>query len=335
MEKAEEMAQKLKMEWSTKLEASKAVFEPSIYTGQQNNIQRTAIPDSYAGIVNPGTQDGRISGIVTGSIPGRTVASAQSLGAPGQYAAYDLLAAVESIPNPYERNSVQAQELSAVKSESLQPNMLPFKRRRMDTATGSQPSRLIGIPSQPSNALTNPPPPPMLHPQIQPSQFIPGAPTQITSAPGTQFTSVPPQMTSSGAPIQQMSVSSYSAAPSQISYAAAHPSSFGLVPVPSGQVAGIPPAHSGQVAGIPPVSELSGVPESASLNHLDSEELCSADDDSDVEDADLETEDIILCQYDKVMRKKDTWKIKFCDGIMKLDGKDHAFRKATGIFVWS
>lgn len=67
----------------------------------------------------------------------------------------------------------------------------------------------------------------------------------------------------------------------------------------------------------------------------------SGDDDdslkSDDEDK-FETENIIVCQFDKVTRTriggKNRWKFHLKDGIMNLDGRDYVFQKATGEADW-
>ena len=72
----------------------------------------------------------------------------------------------------------------------------------------------------------------------------------------------------------------------------------------------------------------------------DDEPLNSDDDDSlksDEEDK-FETENIIVCQFDKVTRTringKNRWKFHLKDGIMNLDGCDYVFQKATGEADW-
>jgi len=72
----------------------------------------------------------------------------------------------------------------------------------------------------------------------------------------------------------------------------------------------------------------------------DDDPLNSEDDDSlksDEEDK-FETENIIVCQFDKVTRTriggKNRWKFHLKDGIMNLDGCDYVFQKATGEADW-
>ncbi|KAK3811957.1 MAG: transcription factor IIA, alpha/beta subunit [Benniella sp.] len=56
-------------------------------------------------------------------------------------------------------------------------------------------------------------------------------------------------------------------------------------------------------------------------------------DDSDG-DMDDESENIVLCQYDKVSRTKSKWKCVLKDGIMQINGRDYLFHKANGDFEW-
>jgi transcription initiation factor TFIIA large subunit len=62
------------------------------------------------------------------------------------------------------------------------------------------------------------------------------------------------------------------------------------------------------------------------------EELDSDLDDDD--DAEPETENFVLCQYEKVTRIKNKRKTNLKDGIMHLNGRDSVFHKATGEFDW-
>ncbi|KAF9897218.1 transcription factor IIA subunit alpha, partial [Lobosporangium transversale] len=56
-------------------------------------------------------------------------------------------------------------------------------------------------------------------------------------------------------------------------------------------------------------------------------------DDSD-NDMDDESDNIVLCQYDKVSRTKSKWKCVLKDGIMLINGRDYLFHKANGDFEW-
>lgn len=77
---------------------------------------------------------------------------------------------------------------------------------------------------------------------------------------------------------------------------------------------------------------------------LDNEEVNSDLDDSDddylntdddVEDNNNEENgNIILCQYEKVVRVKNKWKWVLKDGVVSCNGKDYCFKKATGESDW-
>ncbi|KAG0248594.1 transcription factor IIA subunit alpha [Mortierella polycephala] len=80
--------------------------------------------------------------------------------------------------------------------------------------------------------------------------------------------------------------------------------------------------------------------EGFTLGQVDGEEdeeddtgLGSDLDDSDG-DMDEESDNIVLCQYDKVSRTKSKWKCVLKDGVMLINGKDYLFHKATGDFEW-
>ncbi|XP_039913932.1 TFIIA-alpha and beta-like factor isoform X4 [Hirundo rustica] len=63
--------------------------------------------------------------------------------------------------------------------------------------------------------------------------------------------------------------------------------------------------------------------------------LNSGDDVSEQDLADLfDTENVIVCQYEKIHRTKNKWKFYLKDGVMSIDGKDHVFAKATGDAEW-
>ncbi|KAL5232977.1 hypothetical protein ACI65C_000387 [Semiaphis heraclei] len=65
------------------------------------------------------------------------------------------------------------------------------------------------------------------------------------------------------------------------------------------------------------------------------EPLNSGDDVSDIDNGELfETENVIVCQYDKITRSRNKWKLYFKDGIMSLNGYDYVFQKATGDAEW-
>jgi len=72
-----------------------------------------------------------------------------------------------------------------------------------------------------------------------------------------------------------------------------------------------------------------------SRESLDDDEINSDLDDTDEEDGNAEgeeTQNIILCMYDKVTRTKNKWKCQLKDGIMSVNGKDYLFQKGNGDF---
>lgn len=66
------------------------------------------------------------------------------------------------------------------------------------------------------------------------------------------------------------------------------------------------------------------------------EPLNSNDDISDDEDADdmFATDNVIVCQYEKVVRNRNKWKLIFKDGIMNLKGKEYVFHRTCGLADW-
>ncbi|XP_063078193.1 transcription initiation factor IIA subunit 1-like [Engraulis encrasicolus] len=68
---------------------------------------------------------------------------------------------------------------------------------------------------------------------------------------------------------------------------------------------------------------------------VEEEPLNSEDDVSDEEDQELfDTENVVVCQYDKIHRSKNKWKFTLKDGIMNLNGRDYVFSKAIGDAEW-
>uniref|UniRef100_A0A3Q2ZNR1 General transcription factor IIA, 1 n=2 Tax=Kryptolebias marmoratus TaxID=37003 RepID=A0A3Q2ZNR1_KRYMA len=64
---------------------------------------------------------------------------------------------------------------------------------------------------------------------------------------------------------------------------------------------------------------------------VEEEPLNSGDDVSDDDGGELfDTENVVVCQYDKIHRSKNKWKFHLKDGIMNLNGKDYVFSKAIG-----
>ncbi|CAG2180255.1 unnamed protein product, partial [Oppiella nova] len=67
----------------------------------------------------------------------------------------------------------------------------------------------------------------------------------------------------------------------------------------------------------------------------DEEPLNSEDDVSDEDPTELfETDNVVVCQYDKITRSRNKWKFHLKDGIMNLQGKDYVFQKAVGDAEW-
>lgn len=68
---------------------------------------------------------------------------------------------------------------------------------------------------------------------------------------------------------------------------------------------------------------------------VEEEPLNSEDDVSDEEGQELfDTENVVVCQYDKIHRSKNKWKFHLKDGIMNLNGRDFVFSKAIGDAEW-
>ncbi|XP_069685410.1 transcription initiation factor IIA subunit 1 [Periplaneta americana] len=65
------------------------------------------------------------------------------------------------------------------------------------------------------------------------------------------------------------------------------------------------------------------------------EPLNSEDDVSDEDPSDLfDTDNVVVCQYDKITRSRNKWKFYLKDGIMNLSGKDYVFQRANGDAEW-
>lgn len=65
------------------------------------------------------------------------------------------------------------------------------------------------------------------------------------------------------------------------------------------------------------------------------EPLNSEDDVSEEDPQELfDTDNVVVCQFEKISRNKNKWKVNLKDGIMNLDGKDHVFQKGTGEADW-
>ncbi|KAH3844466.1 transcription initiation factor IIA subunit 1-like isoform X2 [Dreissena polymorpha] len=65
------------------------------------------------------------------------------------------------------------------------------------------------------------------------------------------------------------------------------------------------------------------------------EPLNSEDDLSEEDPSELfDTDNVVVCQFEKISRNKGKWKFNLKDGIMNLEGKDHVFQKGTGEADW-
>ena len=65
-------------------------------------------------------------------------------------------------------------------------------------------------------------------------------------------------------------------------------------------------------------------------NPINSEDDATDEDPQEV----FETDNVVICQYEKLSRVKTNWKFQLKDGIMNLNGKDFLFSKATGDAAW-
>ena len=63
--------------------------------------------------------------------------------------------------------------------------------------------------------------------------------------------------------------------------------------------------------------------------------LGSEDDGSESDGSDIfDTDNVVVCQFDRVARTRNKWKFVFKDGIMHLNGKDHVFVRSSGEAEW-
>lgn len=75
--------------------------------------------------------------------------------------------------------------------------------------------------------------------------------------------------------------------------------------------------------------------EEAQDSAVDDDPLNSNDDESDEDPADVfDSDNVVVCQYDKIARSKNRWKFHLKDGIMNLHGKDYIFHKVMGDSEW-
>ncbi|POI23060.1 hypothetical protein CIB84_013192, partial [Bambusicola thoracicus] len=79
----------------------------------------------------------------------------------------------------------------------------------------------------------------------------------------------------------------------------------------------------------------SGDNEEPQTDIVEEDPLNSDDDVSDLDIADLfDTNNVIVCQYEKIHRSKNKWKFFLKDGVMSFNGKDYVFAKAVGDAEW-
>ncbi|XP_076798577.1 TFIIA-alpha and beta-like factor isoform X1 [Arvicanthis niloticus] len=71
------------------------------------------------------------------------------------------------------------------------------------------------------------------------------------------------------------------------------------------------------------------------IDTLEEDPLNSGDDVSEQDVPDLfDTDNVIVCQYDKIHRSKNRWKFYLKDGVMCFGGRDYVFAKAIGEAEW-
>ncbi|XP_061209565.1 stonin-1 isoform X5 [Neopsephotus bourkii] len=75
--------------------------------------------------------------------------------------------------------------------------------------------------------------------------------------------------------------------------------------------------------------------EEPQIDIVEEDPLNSGDDISEQDIPDLfDTDNLIVCQYDKIHRSKNKWKFYLKDGVMSFGDKDHIFSKAIGDAEW-
>nr|XP_027790131.1 TFIIA-alpha and beta-like factor isoform X1 [Marmota flaviventris] len=75
--------------------------------------------------------------------------------------------------------------------------------------------------------------------------------------------------------------------------------------------------------------------EDAQIDVVEEDPLNSGDDVSEQDVPDLfDTDNVIVCQYDKIHRSKNKWKFFLKDGVMCFGGRDYVFAKAIGDAEW-
>uniref|UniRef100_A0A8C5W6I8 Ral transcription factor IIA subunit 1 like n=1 Tax=Microcebus murinus TaxID=30608 RepID=A0A8C5W6I8_MICMU len=75
--------------------------------------------------------------------------------------------------------------------------------------------------------------------------------------------------------------------------------------------------------------------EDSQVDIVEEDPLNSGDDVSEQDVPDLfDTDNVIVCQYDKIHRSKNKWKFYLKDGVMCFGGRDYVFAKAIGDAEW-
>ncbi|NP_001191770.2 TFIIA-alpha and beta-like factor [Callithrix jacchus] len=75
--------------------------------------------------------------------------------------------------------------------------------------------------------------------------------------------------------------------------------------------------------------------EDPQVDIVEEDPLNSGDDVSEQDVPDLfDTDNVIVCQYDKIHRSKNKWKFYLKDGVMCFGGRDYVFSKAIGDAEW-
>ncbi|CAK7296429.1 TFIIA-alpha and beta-like factor [Vulpes lagopus] len=75
--------------------------------------------------------------------------------------------------------------------------------------------------------------------------------------------------------------------------------------------------------------------EDPQIDVVEEDPLNSGDDVSEQDVPDLfDTDNVIVCQYDKIHRSKNKWKFYLKDGVMCFGGRDYVFAKAIGDAEW-
>ncbi|CAG0915010.1 unnamed protein product [Notodromas monacha] len=75
--------------------------------------------------------------------------------------------------------------------------------------------------------------------------------------------------------------------------------------------------------------------EDEDVHEEEEEPLNSEDDLTDEDPATIfDTENVVVCQYDKISHARNRWRFNFKDGIMNLVGRDYVFQRAVGDAEW-